>query len=255
MRYLRQQVLNRRAPSDRRLYVDMTDSVVMNTTNNMLMPVGTTSQRPVSPINGMIRYNTDINTTGGEVEVYQNGTWRSLRYKESQKIIQQQLNPIDGLTYFYGPLNDYYNPINLSSNVPLSGGVAVGEFRGQNILVFVENVFQVYGTNYTISHNPVATVTTTVEAANGSSILTFDSTASIPNGSIASGLNIQSNTTATVINDTQVTLNQPIDGGNIPVGTEITFTAAEGYYLNFTGDLEYIGLVGKPITVLIGFDQ
>ena len=102
MRYLRQQNINRRAPYDQRLYVDMTDSIVMTTTNNMLMPVGTTAQRPVSPVNGMIRYNTNI-TTGGEVEVYQNGNWRSLRFKESTQITKQSFTG-DGVESVFGPL-------------------------------------------------------------------------------------------------------------------------------------------------------
>ena len=82
MRYLRQQVLNRRAPYDQRFYVDMTDSIVMNTSNNMLIPKGTTSQRPVSPVNGMVRYNTTTN----QLEAYQVNVWRSVSFKESTKV-------------------------------------------------------------------------------------------------------------------------------------------------------------------------
>ena len=81
MRYLRQQNINRRAPYDQRLYVDMTDSIVMTTTNNLLLPKGETSQRPVAPVEGMIRYNSQTH----DVEVYQgaSATWRAIRYKES----------------------------------------------------------------------------------------------------------------------------------------------------------------------------
>lgn len=35
------------------------------------IPVGTTAQRPASPVNGMIRYNTNINILEG----YANNTW------------------------------------------------------------------------------------------------------------------------------------------------------------------------------------
>ena len=38
------------------------------------LPTGTTAQRPASPVNGMVRYNT----TNQEFEVYQNGSWRAL---------------------------------------------------------------------------------------------------------------------------------------------------------------------------------
>ncbi len=143
MRYLRQQNINRRAPYDQRLYVDMTDSIVMTTTNNMLMPKGTTLERPVSPINGMMRYNTDV-ATGGQVEVYQSGTWRALRFKESTGITQQSLGNGDAIETYFGPLTPE-PPTTVESNTT---------WGGQNLLVFVENVFQIFNTNYSIEQNP-----------------------------------------------------------------------------------------------------
>jgi len=244
MRYLRQQVLNRRAPYDQRLYVDMTDSIVMNTTNNMLVPKGATSDRPVSPVNGMVRYNT----TSNELEVYQASTWRSLSFKESTKIIQQTLGPIDGYSYFYGPLNSAYSPTNVSSNND--------NFGGQNLIVLVGNVFQIFTTNYTITQNPTATVNLSADALSGTTTLTFSSTATIPTGSVVSGsARFQANTIATVTNGTTVTLDKATTGGDISSTTPITFTAPAGYYLNFTSDAQYSGTVGQTITVLHGFDR
>lgn len=245
MRYLRQQVLNRRAPYDQRLFVDMTDSIVMNSTNNLLVPKGDGStNRPVSPVNGMVRYNTTLN----ELEVYQASTWRSISFKESTKIIQQTLGPIDGYSYFYGKLNDAYNPSNVSSNND--------NFGGQNILVFVGNVFQIFTTNYTITQNPTATVNLSAQANSGTTTLTFASTATIPTGSIVSGsARFQANTTATVTNATTVTLDKATTGGDITSTTPITFTSPVGYYLNFTSDAQYSGIVGQTITVLHGFDR
>ena len=244
MRYLRQQVLNRRAPYDQRLYVDMTDSIVMNTTNNMLVPKGATSDRPVSPVNGMVRYNT----TSNELEVYQASTWRSLSFKESTKIIQQTLGPIDGYSYFYGPLNSAYSPTNVSSNND--------NFGGQNLIVLVGNVFQIFTTNYTITQNPTATVNLSADALSGTTTLTFSSTATIPTGSVVSGsARFQANTIATVTNGTTVTLDKATTGGDISSTTPITFTAPAGYYLNFTSDAQYAGTVGQTITVLHGFDR
>ena len=43
-------------------------------TGFMLIPRGTTAQRPVSPVNGEIRYNTDTN----QFEGYQGGAWGQL---------------------------------------------------------------------------------------------------------------------------------------------------------------------------------
>lgn len=244
MRYLRQQVLNRRSPSDQRLYVDVTNGVVMNTTQSLLLPSGTSGQTPASPVNGMIRYNETTN----ELEAYQASSWRALQFKESSKIIQQDLGDIDGYSYFYGPLNASYNPSNVSSTN--------NNFGGQNILVFVENVFQIFTTNYVITQNPAATVNTSVQADATDTTITMTSTATIPTGSIVTGsVYLQANTTATVTDGNVVTLDKSLVGGSILAGTSLTFTAPAGYYLNFTSDPFYASLIGKRITVLHGFDK
>ncbi len=150
MRYLRRQSLNRRAPYDNRLYVDTTDSIVMKTSNNLMLPSGTTAERPVTPVNGMIRYNTTLD----EVEMYQSSKWRPFKFKEASPIIQQNLGAGDASNVYFGPLNAAYDPTDISSNVPGSGGQSAGQFGGQNILVVVENVLQLYNTNYLIEQNP-----------------------------------------------------------------------------------------------------
>ena len=48
-----------------------TGIVKINTTSSMLLPVGTTAQRPGSPTEGEIRYNSTLD----QVEVYKNSTW------------------------------------------------------------------------------------------------------------------------------------------------------------------------------------
>lgn len=146
MRYLRKQVLNRRAPWDQRLSVDINNAVVMTTTNNVTLPSGTTAERPVSPVNGMLRYNTDI-VVGGELEVYQSGSWRSLRFKESSQIVQQNLGAGDSETVHFGPLNPA-PPSLVQSNTT---------WGGQNLLVIVENVIQLNNINYTVVQNPLIT--------------------------------------------------------------------------------------------------
>lgn len=45
-----------------------------NGTSSLKVPVGTSAQRPASPSNGQIRYNTGSH----RAEVYANGTWREL---------------------------------------------------------------------------------------------------------------------------------------------------------------------------------
>lgn len=49
-------------------------STVVYDANSLLLPKGTTAERPASPTNGAIRYNTDL----GYTEIYKQGTWVKL---------------------------------------------------------------------------------------------------------------------------------------------------------------------------------
>lgn len=53
------------------LTVGTDQNVIMNSTGAIVVPVGTTAQRPVSPVAGMIRYNTTI----PQLECYIGTTW------------------------------------------------------------------------------------------------------------------------------------------------------------------------------------
>lgn len=54
-----------------KLYLQTNDALFNNMTGGLLVPAGTTAQQPGSPVNGMIRYNSDNN----EFEGYQSGAW------------------------------------------------------------------------------------------------------------------------------------------------------------------------------------
>lgn len=153
MRYLKQRNLSRRIINDTTLYSDVTNSNVYVSPvgqGSFVLPSGTDSTLPSSPVVGMMRYNT----THNEIQVYQGSAWRNIKFKEASPIIQQSLGVGDASTVYFGPLNAAYNPANISSNVPVSGGQSVGQYGGQNILVIVENVIQIYNTNYTVVQNP-----------------------------------------------------------------------------------------------------
>ena len=51
-----------------------TGDVILGTTTALELPDGTTGQRPGSPVNGMIRYNTTLNTFEG----YKNAAWGAI---------------------------------------------------------------------------------------------------------------------------------------------------------------------------------
>ena len=140
MRFLKRNQLNYRNVKDNRVAVEIDGEVKLQTTNVVLVPKGTTAERPVSPTQGHIRYNT----TNNEFEFYQNSAWRKVSYKEPSAIVQQNLGNGNDVEVYFGPLNsgntDYPYP---ELTAP------------QNILVFIENVFQISGTNYTLVDNPV----------------------------------------------------------------------------------------------------
>jgi hypothetical protein len=214
MRFLKRPNLNRRVPNDPTLYADTTTGqVIMGGTTDLIIPTGTTAQRPSSPVNGMIRYNTDT----ANVEFYQSNAWRNMRFKESTNITQQNLGAGDSSNLYFGPLNP------APPSVVQSGAT----WGGQNILVIVENVFQLFNTNYTVVQNPTIsaetyTPTTSVAATVGTTVIYFNSSL---NASSASG------------NGTTVTLTFPIQSA-VPfaIGSSITVTgfSPSGYNGVFT---------------------
>lgn len=247
MRYLRQQNINRRAPYDQRLYVDMTNSVVMTTTNNMLMPKGTTAERPVSPVNGMIRYNTTLN----EVEIYQATTWRSLRFKESVGIVQQSLGVGNAVETVFGALNP-------APPAYIQSGDTWG---GQNLIVVVENVIQLHVTNYTILQNPARATGTILSFTSGTNKITSSNTSVInfstlkfqPGQSITVSGSSFNNGIFTISNVTasEITVSSALTDESAGATVSLVGPYALGYYVVFGDPVP----IGKPVTVLHGFDK
>ena len=140
MRLIKRQTTNLRSITGKGIQYDINDQVVVDSTNTILVPKGTEAQRPSSPANGHLRYNTDDE----QFEAYQNGAWRELRFKEPNQdpgITQQNLGSGDANEVLFGPLD--------SGDTDFPAPAAA-----QNVLVFVENVFQIAGTNYTLVQNP-----------------------------------------------------------------------------------------------------
>ena len=114
------------------------------------VPAGLTNQRPkignrysattVSDLSGMIRYNTQT----GEFEGNQAGEWRAFRFKEPTQVIVQSLGTGDFVETVFGPLNPA-PPLTVQSGTT---------WTGANVLIIVENVIQIYNTNYTTIENP-----------------------------------------------------------------------------------------------------
>jgi hypothetical protein len=144
MRLIKAQNTNLRSITGKGVKYDINNQVIVDSENVMRIPKGTEAERPASPTNGHMRYNTDDN----EFEFYSNGAWREVRYKEPNQvgITQQNLGNGDASEIVFGPLDSG------DSDFPVPAAA-------QNILVFVENVFQISGTNYTLVQNPAGFAT------------------------------------------------------------------------------------------------
>ena len=131
MRFVKKQQLNSKLITDPSVSVEANGQVVLGTNYAVKVPLGTTAERPEFPENGQIRYNTDLN----EFEFYVNNAWEEARTMRPKTITVQTLGTGDATEQEFGPLDP----------VPLAP---------QNIIVLVENVFQIAGVNYTIVQNP-----------------------------------------------------------------------------------------------------
>jgi hypothetical protein len=243
----------------------MTNSVVMNTTNNLVLPKGGNADRPVSPVIGMIRYNTDTD----EVEIYEGtGTpqWRNVRYKEAVGITQQTLGYGDAITIHFGPLNPA-PPTYIANN---------NMWTGANLLVYVENVPQLHSTNYTVVSGPTIPGTTYTPKTSGvttvgATTINFNPTAVAPyvvypavdiTGAIVTGsAALQASTAVLSYNTdsqgrlTSIVIDKPTISTSIADATTLTITdstnVGAGTFLQFTSAVP----LGKPVTVLHGFDK
>ena len=132
MRFLKQKTLSKYSPSDQTLFANHYGRAVMEITGGLRLPKGTTAQRPqlsgvrtTGGANGFMRYNTTTNS----IEAYIDGVWEVVRAPGATAITKQTLGPGNEVETTFGPLTKIPNSEN-------------------NILVFVENVFQISDTNY-----------------------------------------------------------------------------------------------------------
>jgi hypothetical protein len=257
MRFVRRTTLNPRDPRDYRLYVSQTNDIIMGGRASLQLPVGDDTDRSALAQDGLIRFNTDTDN----VEVYQGSTWRALRYVEATKIIQQTVGTGNGASVYFGPLNAAYDPGNVASTND--------NFDGQNLIILIENVPQIWTTNYTIEQNPVTTLTaagtnnsgaTTINVTptNNASTGFADKLPDIKVGDIVTandgGAVFAANTTVQTVGTSSFTVNNATLR-NMTASTTITLTRAgsanAGYWVKFTS----VATLNKAITVLHGFDK
>ena len=142
MRLLKAQNTNLRNIYGKGVKYDYDDQVIADSDRALLVPKGAETARPgeagiaTSATDGHVRYNT----TTDQLEAYQNGAWRNVRFKEPNDdpgIVVQSLGTGDATETVFGELNSG------DTDFPVP-------FAAQNILVFIENVYQLPVTNYNI---------------------------------------------------------------------------------------------------------
>ena len=152
MKFLKNKNISKFGLTDQTLFSNQFGRTVMNGAGGLMLPKGTTSQRPQptntanggasgavrvpNGNNGYIRYNT----TTHAIEAYINGVWETVRASGTNAITKQTIGPGNFGETKFGPLNSSF--------------VYSFTANPDNIIVIVGNVFQISGTNYTIEQNP-----------------------------------------------------------------------------------------------------
>lgn len=126
----------------------------MDGTGGLRLPKGTTAQRPqLSGVEmpngsfGMIRYNTttfNLECFIGDPTNPGIGYWEIVAAPSKNAILKETYGPGDYTEIYFGPLPAAYE----QEFLPSGGGSL------DNIIVLVENVWQLSTTNYTLVQNP-----------------------------------------------------------------------------------------------------
>ena len=138
MRYLRRQSThNHGVYGNKDIRRDINGQIVLDSTDMVMVPKGTAAERLTTAANGHLRYNTDTDV----FENFQGGSWAPVRRFEPASIVQQNLGNGNVVETKFGPLvnGDTYNP---------------SPAAAQNLIVLIENVFQLATTNYVLEQNP-----------------------------------------------------------------------------------------------------
>ncbi len=230
MKFVKRLNLDSKNPIDKTFAVEQNGKIVTDSVASIQIPAGSTNQRVESYQNGQLRYNTDLQ----EFEGYINGQWELLRTRRQANITFQTVGTGNYVNTTYGPLSYRQNP-----NKP------------ENVLVFVENVYQVPTVNYTLVNDPVTQKATVGVTNPGVTVLNIADQVDIIVGQEISGdVGIAPGTT--VLSLSTVTSSVIISGATlstIQAGVTLNFAYSTGTYVAFTS-----APPEKPVYALSGFD-
>lgn len=110
------------------------------------MPIGNTTLRMLDPVDGLFRFNTDIN----QVEIYYNGNWNSIaKVGVSQIVKDSQGAPSPGA--------NLESANGTRTTFTMSKSYSAG--NETQVLVYVGNIFQNPGVAYTFNGSNIITFT------------------------------------------------------------------------------------------------
>lgn len=154
MKFLKQKSLSRYTPNEQTLFTNQYGRAVMNVAGGLRLPKGTTNQRPygtntgdgevrtLGGVNGFIRYNTDTDPVTGQdigIEAYVGNSWEVVRAPGTAAVTVQTIGPGD------------------SEWTITPEALSITPKHQNNIIVLIENVFQIPGTNFTVLYDHVVT--------------------------------------------------------------------------------------------------
>lgn len=234
MKFYKRQSLNLHSPMDNTLAVEADGKAIIDTNKSLRLPRGTIAQRPTDEVTGQIRQNTEYS----ELETLVNNTWERVRTVRPASITVQNLGSGNYYSNVFGPLNPDYEPSYTKGP--------------ENIMVYVDNVYQIPYTNYTLLEDPtpVSALTTATSTASETTLY-LGSVVNVQPGQVITGdPSISTGTTVigTLVGTNNIEISQPLIG-NVLVGTNLTFTFNTGSYINFSG-----AVPAKPVVAILGYD-
>ena len=265
MKFLKTKNISKFSISDRTFIVNPYGRITTNSTNSLQIPVGTEAEKPQTSLSreGMMRMNTGalgVNVGTAQFEIYQAGAWRPVKFKVPSQVTYSTpvyANDIETLFYI-----DPQPPLTIEDG---------NAWTGAQLMVYVENVFQLYNQNFVVVENPcnvqgsdisIVFATKTISSV-GINFVTkgFHTGQTITlSGSAAS--NNGTYTVASVTNSTIVVnevINNESAGATITIVGKSSITNAvypAGKYIRFFDPVPSVGVYGTiAVTIISGFDK
>ena len=240
MKFYKRLPIHRKDPMSDRFAVEADDRIITSTAKGMQMPRGTAAQRSIPPVNGELRYNTEIGV-GGELEVYVNGVWEIVKTNRHATVTQQQFNNGDYADTLFGPLAYDIDPT-----------------KPENLNVFVENVPQIPGTNFileqSVGGDPIQVSATVIaDTQPGETVIYLNSVADFNPGNIIYGEYIVPGTTVvdSVSSSSTITISAGVTG-LLAIAKVVTTVLTTGTYVKFLPSS--LPVPNKPVITMLGLD-